>query len=124
MTSDSAPRIGPEVSTGEQIRTRSRAQEMRLPINEAISGPRPGQNMGRKRTGWPSNVASDQSTSKRPLLSRWRGRFHSSSKSRRYAAATIGLSSVTMQFSCSVNESSVQFIEPVQTRSPSITTYL
>ena len=29
-----------------------------------------------------------------------------------------------MQFSCSVNESSVQFIEPVQTRSPSITAYL
>ena len=29
-----------------------------------------------------------------------------------------------MQFSCSVNESSVQFIEPVQSRSPSITTYL
>ena len=29
-----------------------------------------------------------------------------------------------MQFSCSVNESCVQFIEPVQTRSPSITTYL
>ena len=29
-----------------------------------------------------------------------------------------------MQFSWSVNESSVQFIEPVQTRSPSITAYL
>ena len=29
-----------------------------------------------------------------------------------------------MQFSCSVNESSVQFIDPVQTRCPSITTYL
>ena len=29
-----------------------------------------------------------------------------------------------MQFSCSVNESSVQFMEPVQMRSPSITAYL
>ena len=82
-TSASAPRIGPEVSTGEQIRMRSRAHAMRLPISAASSGPRPGQKNGRTRTGCPANVASDHSESKRPLLSRWRGRFQRSSKSRR-----------------------------------------
>ena len=113
------------MSTGEQISTRSRAHAMRLPISAASSGPRPGQKNGRTRTGLPVVGRVRPVVSKRPLLSRWRGRFQRSSKSRRYAAATTrARRRVTMQFSCSVNESSVQFIEPVQTRSPSITTYL
>jgi hypothetical protein len=48
----------------------------------------------------------------------------SCSKSWLNAVATPGESTVASTFSWRVNESSVQFIEPVQTASPSRTTYL
>jgi hypothetical protein len=50
--------------------------------------------------------------------------LHSSSKLRAYSAATAGACVSTITFSWSVQESVVQLVEPVQTDSPSRTTYL
>ncbi len=61
------------------------------------------------------------STSPEPVTSR---ALHSSSKLRAYSAAASGDSRTTITFSWSVHESVVQLAEPVQTASPSRTTYL
>ncbi|HET8755161.1 MAG TPA: hypothetical protein VFM58_04080 [Solirubrobacteraceae bacterium] len=46
-----AARIGPDVSSGEAIRTRRRAAPIRFAIRCESSGPRPGQNHGRTAPG-------------------------------------------------------------------------
>jgi hypothetical protein len=93
MTSDSAPRIGPDVSTGERCSTRSRAQAMPA-INAAISGPRPGQNIGRTRTGCPSK-SHPTATSEVTALVEVPRAVPELAEVAQVGAATTGLSSVT-----------------------------
>jgi hypothetical protein len=114
-TSASVPRIGPAVSSGVAMRTRRRAAPIRLAIRCESSGPRPGQNQGRMPS---TGAVSKSPESPIRLLSQI------CSKLCVNAAATARESSVAITFSWRVNESSVQFIEPVQTASPSRTTYL
>ena len=114
-TSFSVPRIGPEVSTGEAIRTRVRDWPIAPAIRCASASPRPGQNHGRIGPGGALN-APDPST---------RPRSHRSRKTCSNWLATAGSPSTrTIRFSSRVHESSVQLVEPVQTASPSRTTNL
>ena len=115
ITSASVPRIGPAVSSGEAIRTRRRASPIRFAIRCESSGPRPGQNQGRIPSTGPMSKSPEL-----PIVPR----DQSCSKFRANACATGGESSVSTAFSWRVNESSVQFIEPLQTALPSRTTYL
>ena len=105
--------------TGEQIRTRRLARAIAFAMCVESSSPNPGVNHARTfrssmRTGFGGT---------RPLSST--APFdQSSSKFSTYRAASTGDLTVATTFSWRVNESSVQFIEPVQTDSPSRTTYL
>jgi hypothetical protein len=103
------------VSSGVAIRTRRRAAPIRLAILCDSSGPRPGQNQGR--------MPSTGALSKLPELP-IRPPSQSCSKLRVNAAATPGDSTVATAFSWRVNESSVQFIEPVHSAARSRTAYL
>ena len=117
--SASVPRIGPEVITGDAIRTRCSASAMRLAISCASFSPRFGENHA--RTGFRSTSTGVESTF--PLRSTSRV-VHSCSKSVSNRCATSRDSTVTTTFSCRVHESSVQFIDPLQTDVPSRITYL
>ena len=117
-TSASVARIGPDVSTGDAMRirfARPSASEIRCTSFSA----RFGQNHG--RTVAPSTVTGSPATL--PLFSTSRC-CQSCSKSCSYAAAIPGEGTRTITFSSRDHESFVQFVEPVQTASPSRTTYL
>jgi hypothetical protein len=105
--------------TGEAIRTRRFARPIARAIRAERSSPFPGVNQA--RTGFPSTPIVRGST--KPLRST-APVTQSSSKFAAYAAATSGERTTTTTFSWRANESSVQFIEPVQVASPSRTTYL
>ena len=109
---------GAEVMIGEQIRTFS-AWPIFFASREVSASANPGVNHGRTRT--PSTTTGLGST--KPLCSTSPSR-HSSSKSSVNACASSGEATVTTTFSCRDHESSVQFIEPVQTVSLSRTTNL
>ena len=118
-TSTSVPRIGPDVRTGDAIRTRAVAFPMCFAIRCESASPCSGVNHGRTRA--PSIVAGRGSTSPVPStlpLSQ------SSRNASVYAYAISGERSAAMTFSCRVHESSVQFAEPIHTASPSRTTNL
>ncbi len=118
-TSASVPRIGPDVITGEAIRTRRSAAATLWAISIASFSPRFGENQA--RTGTPPTSTASVST--RPLFST--SRFSQScSKSSANRAATAAESTVMMTFSSRDQESSVQLVEPLHTDEPSRTTYL
>ena len=110
--------MGPAVITGEAIRTRRCARPMAVAIRWAIDRPRPGENHGLRET--PFTEIQSESNSPVPMTCCF---DQSSSKSRSYAAAKGGDWAMTITFSSRVHESSVQFIEPVHTDSPSRTAY-
>ena len=118
-TSASVPRIGPEVMTGEAIRTRSFACPSASAIRCASRSPRLGENHA--RTSRPSTATGSVSTfpvfSTSLVSQSW-------SKSWVNRAASSGESTVTIAFSCRDHESIVQFVEPDQTDVPSRITYL
>jgi hypothetical protein len=109
-TSTSVARIGPEVSTGEAMRTRSRAFPTCLAIRCASAAPYSGQNHARTRA--PSTSTGRGSTRPEPSTSPL---FQSCSKARPYAYAISSEQTVTTTFSCRDQESSVQFVEPAHT---------
>ena len=104
--------------TGEQMRTR-RARPIFFAIRCVSASAKPGVNHG--LTCVPSTSTGRGSA--KPLCSTSPS-FQSSSKSSENARASSGESTVTITFSCRDHESSVQFVEPVQTDSPSRTTNL
>ena len=104
--------------TGEQIRTRS-ACPIFFAIRCVSASAKPGVNHGLTRV--PSTSTGRGSA--KPLCST-SPVFQSSSKSIVNAFASSGESIVTITFSWRDHESSVQFIDPVQTDSPSRTTNL
>ncbi len=112
------PEHRPDVTTGEQIRSRLRAAPIRSAARWATDG-----GSGRNHGVTEIPCASRASGPRAPLPSS-RSRRQSSSKFAVYAAATEGSSTVTITFSSRVNASSVQFVEPVSTRAPSAIAYL
>ena len=105
--------------TGEAIRTRRCARPIALAIRCDSSGPWPGVNQA--RAGRPSSSSGRGSS--RPVFST--SPFsQSSAKLAANAAASALERATTTTFSWSVQASWVQFVEPVQTLSPSRTTYL
>ena len=105
--------------TGEAIRTRVRAPLIAAAIRAESASPCPGVNQG--RTAVP--VTSRGSGSVKPLRST-SPLPHSSSKFSRKRSATAGEETVITAFSCLVQESSVQLVEPLHTASESRTAYL
>ena len=119
IRSASADSTGATVSTGEQIRTRRSARRMCLAIRRDSASPKPGVNHARilvssTRTGFGST---------KPLRSTMPF-DQSSSKFLVKLPASFSDSTIAITFSCRDHESSVQFVEPVQTVSPSRTAYL
>ena len=110
----SAPITGGVVRTGEQTRTRRRARPIASAIRCERSSPWPGANHAR--------IPSCQAGSTRPLRKAVPPRT-SCSKSWRKSAASAAESTTTITFSCRDQESSVQFVDPVQTEAPSRITY-
>ena len=110
ITCASVARIGAAVITGEQIRTRRFARPIAFAIRWDSASPKPGQNHG--RTSIPSTCTGRGSTlpevSTIPVV-------QSSSKLRWKAWASSGESITAITFSSRDHESSVQFVEPVQT---------
>ena len=112
----SAPSTGGAVSTGEQMRTRRRARAIACPIRWDRSSPWPGVN----QTRTPS--CHSGSTVPVPTADAAARRAARSPAGRPPRAAATRPPTIT--FSWRVHESSDQFVEPVQTASPSRTTYL
>ena len=115
ITSLSAARIGPAVTSGVAIRTRRRAAPIRLAIRCESSRPRPGVNHGRTP---PAGASKLPLCADRALLPQLR------EVARVGARRPPASSTVASTFSWRVQESSVQFVEPVHTAAPSRTTYL
>ena len=90
---------------------------MAVAMRWAIVRPRPGENHGLRVT--PFSVIQSESNSPVPTT---RCFDQISSKSRSYAEASDRDSATTITFSSRVHESSVQFVDPVHTDSPSRTT--
>ena len=111
------PSTGPEVSTGDAMRTRRRAVPIALAMRWESASPCAAQNQGRTRMPAPTSTAPVWP----PPEPSTRPRRHRSPKSRAQAAATGSDSSTAITFSSRVHESSVQFVEPVQTAAPSRT---
>ena len=111
----SAPSTGGVVSTGEQIRTRRCARPIACPILCERSSPWPGVNQTR--------TPSCHSGSTVPVPPTCRAERAARSRAGTPPRAP-GESTTTITFSCRVHASSVQFVEPVQTDSPSRITYL
>src|SRR5437660_832977 len=103
--------MGPEVMTGEQMRSLTLADEIDLAIACESFTPRPGQKYGRTLVESASVI---HGAVKRPDAATT-GRCQSSSKFRVYAAATSADAIVKLTFSSRVKESLVQFIEPLNT---------
>ena len=118
-TSASVPRIGADEITGEATRTRRSAPPMRSAIRCASFSPRFGENHVRTCAS-PTRIASVATL---PDAATFRF-FHSCAKSSWKRIATPVDSTTTMTFSSRVHESSVQFVDPLQTASRSRTTYL
>ena len=117
-TSTSVPRIGPAVSTGDAIRTRSRARPMCFAIRWESASPCPGVNQGRTVTP-PSSSTGRGSTVPVPSTTpRSQSSPNASVKAR---ASRSAPRTRTTTFSWRVQESSVQFIEPVHVSRPSRT---
>jgi hypothetical protein len=119
IRSQSAESTGATVSTGEQIRTRRFARRMCLAIRRDSASPNPGVNHARilvppTRAGFGSTNPLVLDDALRPELLEVRVKSLASS-----ADSTIAIT-----FSCRDHESSVQFVDPVHTLSPSRTTYL
>src|SRR3954447_7664499 len=118
-SSASVPRIGPEVITGEAIRTRRLAPPIAVAIRWDSSSPWPGVNQAVTRV--PPTWSGCGSP--RPLRpTSWFDQ--SSSKFRRKRSATPLSETIAITFSCRVQESTVQFADPAQTASASRTAYL
>ena len=114
-TSASVPRIGAELITGEAMRTRRRAEPIAFAIRCASSHRDPGRTRRACRpAGAVSMLAGVGDVARRPELLEVLA----------VAGRDAGESTVTMTFSSRVQESAVQFVEPVQTEAPSRTTYL
>ena len=105
--------------TGEAMRTRRRAVAIVPPIRAERASPCPGVNQAR---AWPSPSGTAAGSTK-PLCST-APVSQSCSKACTKRAASSRDDATTITFSCLVQESSVQFVEPVQTVSPSRTTNL
>ena len=105
--------------TGDAIRTRRRARPIALPMRCDRLSPLPGVNHGRT-----SVVPTGTGLGATKPLRSTAPVSQSSSKFSVNRAASSRDSASTITFSWRVHDSSVQFVEPVQTDSPSRTTYL
>ena len=114
------PSIGAEVITGEAIRTRRRAEPIADAIACASSAPWPGVNQARAVVPLSSSNARGSTLPERST-SRC---SQSSAKFAAYAPASGPDSTATSTFSCRVQESTVQFADPVSTAARSRTAYL
>ncbi len=101
--------------TGDAIRTRRSAVAIECAIRCASREPRFGQNHTRTPSARFDDTLPERDT---------RCLRHSCSKFWAYRPATAPESTTAMTFSSRDHESSVQFVEPVQTEAPSRTTYL
>ena len=117
-TSTRVPRIGPALKTGEAMRIRLRARPMCFATRCDSASPFPGVNHGRTEippgssTGRGSTVPVPSTT---PRSQSWSNASVNANANRSLPRTR------TTTFSWRVHESSVQFIEPVQTSSASRT---
>ena len=119
-TSARVPRIGPDEITGEATRTRRSARADRDSRSGARASRRASARTRCRTCASPTRIGSVATL---PDAATFRF-FHSCAKSSWKRIATPVDSTTTMTFSSRVHESSVQFVDPLQTASRSRTTYL
>src|SRR2546423_15707641 len=116
--------MGPEVITGEQMRTRFCAEAIERDIAWTSLRLRPGQKYGRTRV---PSARDDHGDEIRPE-SATTGFSHSPSKFTAKSAAISAEAMVNITFSSRFHESLVQLVEPVSNDAPVVpasrTTYL